>query len=265
MGQAAAFFDLDRTLLRGASGPVISDALRTVGLLAERRIPGEKLLYRLFDVIGESRPTMQMARQAARLAQGWTRSLAQEAGGVAAATLVGAVQPFAQPIIDEHHAAGRLVVLATTTPYDLVKPLADALGLDDVVATRYGETADGEYDGTIDGEFVWGKGKLRAVQAWARAQGVDLAESYAYSDSYTDAPMLEAVGHPVAVNPDRVLARLARERGWEIRTFSHPVRLRDRMPVPSAGPAAVAGGVVAAGIGAWLVWRSRSGGPPTSA
>src|SRR5438309_3632252 len=183
MGGAAAFFDLDRTLLRGASGPVISDALKQVGLMRDRSIPGEAFVYRLFDIVGESRPTMQLARQAARFARGWTRTQAQEADRIAAETLTGAVQPFASPLIDEHHAAGRRVVLATTTPYDLVKPLADALGLDAVVATRYGER-EGKYDGTINGEFVWGRGKLRAVREWADQNGVSLGDSYAYSDSW---------------------------------------------------------------------------------
>jgi putative phosphoserine phosphatase/1-acylglycerol-3-phosphate O-acyltransferase len=216
MGTEAAFFDLDRTLLRGASGPVISNALKQVGLLSDRHIPGEGLVYRLFDIIGESRPTMQLARQAARLAQGWSRAQAQEAGQIAAGTLAEAVQPFAKPIIDEHHAAGRLVVLATTTPYDLVKPLADALGLDDVVATRYGEADDGTYDGTIRGEFVWGKGKLKAVQQWADEHGVSLPDSFAYSDSYFDIPLLSAVGHPHAVNPDPRLTLQALVRRWPV-------------------------------------------------
>lgn len=222
MGRQAAFFDLDRTLLRGASGPVISDALKQVGLLADRRIPGEGVVYRLFDVIGESRPTMQLARQAARLAQGWARERAQEAGEIAASALVSAVQPFAGPIIDEHHAAGRLVVLATTTPYDLVKPLADALGLDGVIATRYGENDDGTYDGTIRGEFVWGKGKMRAVNEWADGHGVAVAESYAYSDSYFDIPLLSAVGSPVAVNPDPRLMIQALIRRWPIMHLDVP-------------------------------------------
>ena len=87
-------------------------------------------------------------------------------------------------------------MLATTTPYDLVKPLADRLGLDDVVATRYGVDADGTYDGTLVGPFVWAAGKLEAVRAWAAEHGVDLAESYAYSDSFYDAPLLSRRRHP---------------------------------------------------------------------
>jgi putative phosphoserine phosphatase/1-acylglycerol-3-phosphate O-acyltransferase len=235
MGDSAAFFDLDRTLLRGASGPVISDSLRAVGLVSERRIPGEGLVYRFFDLVGESRPTMQLARQAARIAQGWARTTAQEAGERAAATLISAVQPFAKPIIDEHHAAGRLVVLATTTPYDLVKPLADALALDDVIATRYGETEDGAYDGTIRGEFVWGKGKLRAVETWATEHGIDLGSSFAYSDSYFDLPLLRAVGHPSAVNPDPRLLVQAVVRRWPVLHLDVPAGI-PKVPVLGIEP-----------------------------
>jgi putative phosphoserine phosphatase/1-acylglycerol-3-phosphate O-acyltransferase len=209
----AAFFDLDRTLLQGASGPVISEALRSAGVLGERNIPGEALVYRVFNLIGETRPSMLLTRQAARFAKGWTRTAVQEAGKLAAETLAEAVQPFAKPIFDEHRAAGRKLVLATTTPFDLVKPLADALGFDDVVATRYGER-DGAYDGSIAGEFVWGPGKLKAVQEWASANGVALADSWAYSDSFYDLPLLSAVKHPVAVNPDPRMAVMAILRRW---------------------------------------------------
>src|SRR4051812_36693341 len=182
MPEAAAFFDLDRTLLKGASGPVISEALRRVGVLPDRPIPGEALLYKVFDTIGETLPSMLLTRQAARLANGWDRSLVQQAGQMVADRLIDDVPPFAKQLIASHHAAGRQVVMATTSPYDLVKPLADALGIDDVIATRYGER-DGRYDGTVDGYFVWGPGKLAAVRDWAVAHGVDVASSFAYSDS----------------------------------------------------------------------------------
>src|SRR5918995_372838 len=165
---AAAFFDLDRTLLRGASGPVISEALRAKGVLSERGIPGEGLVYRVFDFVGETRASMMLTRQAARFAKGWSRDRVRAAGEMAAEQLAGAVQPFARPVIDDHRTAGRPLVLATTTPDDMIRPLADRLGFDDLVATRYGVDGDGRYDGTIDGEFVWGKGKLRAVRALVR-------------------------------------------------------------------------------------------------
>jgi putative phosphoserine phosphatase/1-acylglycerol-3-phosphate O-acyltransferase len=124
------------------------------------------------------------------------------------------VQPLAEPLFAEHRAAGRPVVMATTTPYDMVKPLADLLGLDDVVATRYGVNADGTYDGTIVGPFVWSAGKLAAVKAWADAHGVSLAQSYAYSDSVYDTPLLAAVGNPFVVNPDPRMVVMAAARRW---------------------------------------------------
>jgi len=210
----AAFFDLDRTLLRGASGPIIGEALKSAGV-TDRSVPGEQLVYKLYDLFGENRPSMEVTKRAVRFASGWVRSQVQEAGELAADALAASLQPFARPIFDEHRAAGRPLVLATTTPYDLVKPLADALGFDAVVATRYGE-ADGKYDGTLDGEFVWGPGKLRAIQTWAVETGIDLAESWAYSDSFYDLPMLGAVKHPVAVNPDPRMLVVALLRRWPV-------------------------------------------------
>jgi putative phosphoserine phosphatase/1-acylglycerol-3-phosphate O-acyltransferase len=175
-------------------------------------------LYRAFDLVGETRPSMILTRLAARFAKGWSRDRVRDAGDRAADRLAGAVQPFAHAIIDDHRAAGRPLVLATTTPEDMIRPLAARLGFDDVVATRYGVDRDGRYDGTIDGEFVWGRGKLRAVRAWAAAggRGVDLDDSWAYSDSYYDAALLGAVGHPVAVNPDPRLLGVALVRRWPV-------------------------------------------------
>lgn len=214
--RGAAFFDLDRTLVRGASGPAFSQAMREVGVLRDTPVPGESLLYRLFDFVGETRPTMLLTRQAARLAKGWDAAAVREAGRIAAERLATVVQPFALPLIEEHRQAGRPVVMATTTPRDMVQALADRLGFDAVVATQYREGPDGRYDGTIDGEFVWGPGKLRAVKQWAGHHGIDVKASWAYSDSYYDGRLLNAVGHPVAVNPDVRMLALATLRRWPI-------------------------------------------------
>lgn len=214
---------------------MISKALQEVGLLSERHIPGEAALFRFFEVVGESRAAMVATRNAARFTSGWARKLAQEAGELAGDVLIDMVQPFARPIIEEHKAAGRLTVLATTTPYDVVKPLADRLGLDAVLATRYGENPDGTYDGSIAGEFVWGPGKLAAVRAWAEAEGVDLAESYAYSDSRYDEPLLSAVGHPTAVNPDPRLLAIAIRRRWPVLHLDVPAGI-PKVPLLGAEP-----------------------------
>ena len=222
MAESAAFFDLDRTLLKGASGPVITEALQRVGVISERNVPGQDLLFKLFDLIGENRPSMMLTRQMARFSEGWVRARVQEAGEIAGDILVESVAPFAKPLIDEHKEAGRPLVMATTSPYDLVKPLAERLGFTDVIATRYGEAADGTYDGSILGPFVWGPGKLEAVQAWANEHGIDVAESYAYSDSFYDAPLLGAVKFPMVVNPDPRMRFLAVLRRWPVRYLDVP-------------------------------------------
>jgi putative phosphoserine phosphatase / 1-acylglycerol-3-phosphate O-acyltransferase len=215
MAEGAAFFDLDRTLLSGASGPVLSEAMRTAGLVS-RSIPGERFVYGVFNTIGETLPGMALARQAASLARGRSRAAVQAAAEDAAAVLVDMIQPFAAPLFAEHRTGGRRLVLATTTPYDLVKPLADALGFDDVVATRYGVDDAGSYTGTLDGNFVWAAGKLAAVRQWAQDHQVDLNESWFYSDSVYDTPLLSAVGHPVVVNPDPRMVFMAMARRWPI-------------------------------------------------
>jgi putative phosphoserine phosphatase / 1-acylglycerol-3-phosphate O-acyltransferase len=212
--RGAAFFDLDRTLLRGASGEVFSDAMRAAGLVS-RSIPGEKFLYTLFNTVGETLPSMALARQGVGFAKGRSRSKVLAAADSVADRLVGMVQPFAHAVFDMHRQAGRPVVLATTTPYDLVKPFADRLGLDDVIATRYGVRADGDtYDGTLVGPFVWSSGKLEAVRAWAAEHDVDLADSWFYSDSVYDTPLMSVVGNPVVVNPDPRMVVMAAARRW---------------------------------------------------
>ena len=219
--QGAAFFDLDRTLLSGASGPILSEALRHVGLLNGATGALENLAFGIFNVIGETWPSMLVTRQGARAARGWPVELVREAAERAADPLAEAVLPYARQLIDEHRGEHRALVMSTTTPHDLIRPLAELLGFDDVVATRYGIRA-GRYDGTVDGEFVWGKGKARAVASWARSRRVELAQSFAYSDSYYDVPLLSLVGHPTAVNPDPRLLGVAALRRWPVVHFDVP-------------------------------------------
>ena len=222
MTSSAAIFDLDRTLLAGASGPVISAAMRDVGVLSSGPVPGESALFKLFNLVGENRLSMRMAREGARFAKGWERDAVREAGRRAAPILAAEVQPYALATIAEHRDAGRPVVMATTTPFDVIEPLAEILGMDGVVATRYGVQKDGTYDGTIDGEFVWGPGKLRAVRSWAGANGVVVSQSWAYSDSWYDLPLLDAAANPTAVNPDPRLRAMAVALRWPITHFTAP-------------------------------------------
>lgn len=219
---AAAFFDLDRTLLLGSSGPIISAKLREHGVLGRGESSIERLLFGLFDTVGETLPSMLISRQGARAAKGWCQHQVQEVGRAVAPDLAERVEPYARQAIESHQAAGRKVVLATTTPYDVIEPLGRLLDLDDVLATRYRVDDDGRYDGSIDGEYVWSRGKSRSVVQWARANSVELADSYAYSDSFFDLPLLSKVGHPVAVNPDYRLLVYARARSWPMVWFNAP-------------------------------------------
>ncbi len=213
MTRGAAFFDLDRTLLAGASGEIFSEAMQRAGL-STGPFPGEKLMFGLFHRIGESLPAMAIARQGVSIAKGRQSASVRAAAETVVEQLVELVQPFAHAAFTAHRDAGRPIVLATTTPYDLVKPLADALGFDDAVATRYATDDEGVYTGRLDGPFVWSAGKLAAISEWASDQGIDLAESWAYSDSFYDTPMLDAVGHPVVVNPDPRMVLMAAARRW---------------------------------------------------
>jgi putative phosphoserine phosphatase / 1-acylglycerol-3-phosphate O-acyltransferase len=220
MARSAAFFDLDRTILPGGSGPVFAATLARLGVKTPH-IPGQELLFKLFDIMGESYLVMQLARQAASRSKGLDRAMVQAGAELAADTLMERVQPYAPALFDEHRAAGDLLVLATTSPYDLVAPFARRLGFDAVVATRYAE-AEGIYTGELDGLFVWGPGKLAAIRMWAEQHDVSLESSSAYSDSVFDSPMLSAVGRPVAVNPDYRLRALAALRRWPVRNLDAP-------------------------------------------
>ncbi len=221
MSRTAAFFDLDRTLLAGASGPVFAEAFSELGVPTPN-IPGQDLLFRFFDLVGESYLVMQLAKRASSRTKGLRRSDVARVAEWAADVLLPKVQPYAPALLRSHRESGDLLVLATTSPFDLVSPLARRLGFDAVVATRYGEL-EGMYTGELDGGFVWGPGKLAAVKTWAAENNVDLDASAAYSDSVFDAPLLGAVGRPTAVNPDYRLRALAAVRRWPIRSLDTPV------------------------------------------
>jgi putative phosphoserine phosphatase/1-acylglycerol-3-phosphate O-acyltransferase len=224
---SAVFVDLDRTLLRTASGPVLQAALMAEGVLTPGRgVPGDFLLYAFYDRFGETVPFIALARAAARIMRGRSAEETRRAGKAATALLIDLVQPYALEVLAEHRRAGRRLVLATTTPIDLIDPLAVALGFDAVVATKY-QIVDGLYTGRLDGGFVWGAGKRAAVRRWASEQDIDLALSHAYSDSLFDVPLLSLVGHPHALNADPRLAAVAVARRW-------PSEYWDRAPgVPS--------------------------------
>jgi putative phosphoserine phosphatase / 1-acylglycerol-3-phosphate O-acyltransferase len=219
---SAVFVDLDRTLLRGPSGPVLDLALRRRGVVPhDRTLPGARALYAFYGRLGENLVSMGLARAAAVLAGGWLQDDVRAAAEEAVPELAALVAPFAPAALHGHRADGRKLVLATTTPEDMVTPLAQALGFDAVVATRYG-VSEGRYTGHIEGPFVWGLGKLAAIRRWAESAGESLADCHAYSDSVYDAPLLSSVGHPHALNPDPRLHALAVLRRWPVEHWDRP-------------------------------------------
>lgn len=218
----AAFVDLDRTLLRRASGQVLNAALVEEGVVPPgRTLPGDRLLYAFYDRFGENLLAMALARAAALVARGWSQERVRAAGRRAVASLVELVAPFAPGVLAELRAGGHRLVLATTSPVDLVRPFAEAMGFDDVLATVY-EVVDGRYSGRLEDGFVWGLGKLQAVRRWAEAEGADLDDCHAFSDSFYDIPLLSSVGFPHAVNPDPSLLVVATARRWPVEHWDRP-------------------------------------------
>lgn len=215
----AVFVDLDRTLLRRASGQVLHSALEAAGIA--RSLPGNALLYAVYDRFGENVLAMALARAAPIAARGWSREDVNGAARLAVPGLVELVAPYAPGILAEYRREGHRLVLTTTTPVDMVEPFAESLGFDDVIGTRY-ELREGRYTGRIDGPFVWGAGKLAAVRRWARQAGVVLSASHACSDSAFDLPLLSSVGHPHAVNPDPTLTAIATVRRWPVEHWDRP-------------------------------------------
>jgi HAD superfamily hydrolase (TIGR01490 family) len=264
----AAFFDLDKTVIAKASMVAFSGPLHRAGLLSRRmllRAAWGQLVYAQF---GASPERLDKLRDSVlRLTVGWDQAVISQ---IVRETLVDVVEPIvydeALELIREHRAAGRKVFIVSASPEEIVAPLAQYLGVDEVIATRAELDDQGRYTGSTE-LYCYGPAKVVAIAAVAERDGIDLAASYGYSDSASDRPMLEAVGHAVAVNPDRELLRAAKANGWEVRRFTHRVPLRERVSMPAPRQAALGGGAVLAAVGAgvaarWL-WDRRQ--PPPAA
>ncbi|MHB8438258.1 MAG: HAD family hydrolase [Acidimicrobiales bacterium] len=253
----AAFFDLDKTVIARASLAAFGHTFYRGGLVTRMTVARALASQFVFMHLGANEQKLARIReQVLLLTKGWDQ---KEVARLVREALEDVVEPIiyaeALELIDMHHAAGRRTYIVSASPEEIVQPLAEYLGVDGAIASRAVVDLDGRYTGEM-GFYAYGPYKAEAIRDLATFEGIALEESYAYSDSYTDVPMLDAVGHPVAVNADRVLARLAREREWETMQFTRPVRLRDRVPVPDLRTSAlVGGGVMVAATGAVLAWR----------
>jgi putative phosphoserine phosphatase/1-acylglycerol-3-phosphate O-acyltransferase len=226
MAKSAAIFDLDRTLLRTSSTPAINAALFEAGLVGRESIPGQSLLLGFYDAFGETVPSMALARAAAWASRGWAVAEVDQAAKLIADRLETELLPYVPALFAEQKARGRRLVLATTTPHHLVSPFAERIGMDDVIATRYATSTDRSgverFNGNLEGPFVWAVGKRAAVRKWAAENDIDLADSAAFSDSFYDVPLLNAVAEPTAVNPDLRLLAVATLRRWPVIHLDSP-------------------------------------------
>lgn len=255
----AAFFDLDKTIIAKSSVLAFGKPFYREGLLSRGMIAKSIYAQIVFMLVGADESKMEKIRESMlSLTKGWNQ---ERIATIVRETLDEIISPIifaeALELFAEHHAAGQRVIIVSSSPMEVVGPLSEYLGADEVIATLADIDDDGNYTGDL-AFYAYGPFKAEAIAAIALRDGLDLAECYAYSDSITDLPMLEIVGHPVPVNADRELARVAKEKGWEIRTFQQPVRLRDRVPNPPKAPTLAAAGVLtigAIGAASYIAWR----------
>jgi HAD superfamily hydrolase (TIGR01490 family) len=257
MGRAAAFFDLDRTLISGSSGLPWARAATKAGLISRRQMARwgiDAMRFRLRGSTDEA--TEKLLDEVKQVFDGIS---AREVARMTPEVLVGVLPRIYPEMLAEVHAhqdAGRPTFIVSAAGDELVRLLARILYMEGGIGTSYEVGDDGRFTGGLAGTFMYGEGKLEAIRRFADEHEIDLATSYAYSDSASDLPMLRAVGNPVAVNPDDELARVARERGWRVMRFE---KLGRRLAFAGfTGALAIAGLLGRHRIAPWARPSSRS-------
>lgn len=254
--RAAAFFDLDKTLMQGSSAFQFARAVREAGLMSRRRLVADAVANLVFRFRGATdTDSLALRDRIAASLQGIRVRDLERLGVRVLARILPKLYPRMLTIAYDHQDAGRPVYIITAAAQGLADVLATVLSFDGAVGSTLSEIEDGVYTGRATGAFLYRDAKAEAMAALAAEHGFDLQASYAYSDSASDLPMLSIVGHPVVVNPDAELTRMAREHGWEILRLD-PLR---RHLALGAGlvVAAAAGGAAAV-----IVTSRRSGSDP---
>jgi HAD superfamily hydrolase (TIGR01490 family) len=241
--RTAAFFDLDKTVIAKSSTLAFSKPFFDQGLINRRAVLKSTYAQFLFLMSGADHDQMdRMRNYVTNMCAGWD---VEQIKSIVGETLHDIVDPLvfaeAANLIADHKLCGRDVVVVSASGEEIVGPIAKALGATHAMATRM-VVEDGKYTGEV-AFYCFGEGKVRAIRELAASEGYALEHCYAYSDSITDLPMLEAVGHPTVVNPDRGLRKEAVARDWQVLTFSRPVPLRDRIPAPSGAAVATTAAV----------------------
>jgi HAD superfamily hydrolase (TIGR01490 family) len=251
----AAFFDLDKTILAKSSSFAFARPFYKEGLIGRADVIKSAYAQFVYLASGADHDQMESMRQyMSNLVTGWEVEKVQQ---IVAETLDTIVDPMvyeeALDLIAHHRMLGHQIIIISSSGTDVVEPIGQRLGADLAIGTQVG-IEDGKYTGEIL-FYAYGPGKAEAMRSLAAERGYDLAECYAYSDSFTDVPMLEAVGHPVAVNPDTELRRLALENQWPIRDFAKPVAMKSRIDKKQA--AAAGAGVALGAVALGIAWYAR--------
>jgi len=220
MSRAAAFLDLDKTLMAASSGMPFARVAARRGIVSRRQLAKWGFDHLRYRVRGASDDATQEVLAVAK--ETLARVPAKEIERMWPEVLAGVLPRIYPQMLDEIHAhqdAGRPTFIVSAAGNDGVRAMAQVLGMEGGIGTRYELDGDGRFTGRLDGPFVYGEGKVEAMEMFAREHDIDLSSSFAYSDSASDLPMLRAVGHPVAVNPDPELTAVAREAGWQVLRF----------------------------------------------
>lgn len=238
----AAFFDLDRTLISGSSAFHFGLAAWRRDLVPTWRLLSDAADALLFALTGASDEKSEAVRDRILSAvEGSARADLVALNEDVIPKLLERVRPEAHGLLDMHAEADRDRYIVSASPIELVAPLAESLGMEGGIGTT-SEVVDGHYTGRLDGPFVYREGKAEAIRRLADERGYDLRLCYGYSDSGSDVPMLELVGHPVAVNPDRHLETVAHRRGWPIVIFSRTTKRVVKSTTAALGAGALASG-----------------------
>ncbi|MEQ7129066.1 HAD family hydrolase [Actinopolymorpha sp. B11F2] len=254
----AVFFDLDKTILARSSTLAFSRSFYKGGLINRRAVVRSAYAQFVYLLGGANHDQMEKVRShLSRLVTNWDVSIVKD---IVAEALHNVVVPLvyaeAVTLINEHRSAGRDIVIVSSSGQEVVEPIGRMLGADLVIATRMA-VAEGRYTGEIT-FYSYGDNKVSAVKELSRSRNYDLSRCYAYSDSITDLPLLEAVGHPYVVNPDRALRRTAAQRGWPVLRFSRPVVVPKRSRLGINRPVLTAA-ALGAGVAMALLWVIRRG------
>ena len=225
----AAFFDLDKTVIAKSSLVALGPELHARGMLRRRTLIWGVFSHLLFMRFGADDEKLNKIRESVlKVTKGWDHD---EVRALVAETINDVIEPLiydeALELIDYHLAEGDEVWLVSMAPAEIVDPFAELLGITGSISSRAEIDEEGKFTGNML-FFAQGENKAVAVRELCQQRGIDLADCFAYSDSETDVPMLQVVGHAFAVNPDRQLSKIAHDEAWPILSFNHPGRAHDR-------------------------------------